>query len=192
MIDWHLTLKIDMMFNVACINTCTTVEGPGRRLAIWFQGCNKQCDGCCNPQFIPLVPKHLLTLSEINQIIYESKEVNDIEGITYLGGEPTLQKGLPQLSRAAADIGLGVILFTGNPLNELNPTYLENVDLVIDGPYIEKQRDLERNLIGSVNQKIICLTERYENCLDWFLDKRIEKVEVNIDDGLAVFSGDVV
>ena len=185
-------MKTDMMFNVACINTCTTVEGPGRRLAIWFQGCNKKCDGCCNPQFIPLVPKHLLTLSEINQIIYKSKEVNDIEGITYLGGEPTLQKGLPQLSRAAADIGLGVILFTGNPINELDPTYLENVDLVIDGPFIEKQRDRERNLVGSVNQKIICLTDRYENCLDWFLEKRIEKVEVNIDDGLAVFSGDVV
>ena len=35
--------------NLASIRMCTESEGPGRRLAIWVQGCKKRCPGCCNP-----------------------------------------------------------------------------------------------------------------------------------------------
>ncbi len=35
--------------NLASIRMCTESEGPGRRLAIWVQGCKKRCTGCCNP-----------------------------------------------------------------------------------------------------------------------------------------------
>ena len=52
-------------FNVASINTCTETEGPYKRLAIWFQGCNIHCKGCCNPDYQPLAAKNILSLEEL-------------------------------------------------------------------------------------------------------------------------------
>ena len=99
-------------FNVASINQCTEVEGPYKRLCIWFQGCNILCKGCCNPEYQPLVPKHILSLSELVEIIAEAKDSFGIEGVTYSGGEPTLQEGLSELTEKNHKLGLGVISFT--------------------------------------------------------------------------------
>ena len=38
---------------VAQMVPATEAEGPGRRFALWFQGCPLRCPGCCNPEFLP-------------------------------------------------------------------------------------------------------------------------------------------
>jgi anaerobic ribonucleoside-triphosphate reductase activating protein len=38
---------------VAQVVPCTEAEGPGRRFALWFQGCPLRCPGCCNPEMLP-------------------------------------------------------------------------------------------------------------------------------------------
>jgi len=43
----------ELTLQVAQIVPCTEAEGPGRRFALWFQGCPLRCPGCCNPEFIP-------------------------------------------------------------------------------------------------------------------------------------------
>ena len=85
-------------FNIATINQNTKAEGPFSRMAIWFQGCNIRCIECCNMDLWNFVPKHILSIEEIVDIAKEAKEKYSIEGITYLGGEPTLQKNLDKLS----------------------------------------------------------------------------------------------
>ncbi|MFA5467217.1 MAG: 4Fe-4S cluster-binding domain-containing protein, partial [Candidatus Izemoplasmatales bacterium] len=120
-----------MKFNVAQINLCTEAEGPYKRLAIWFQGCTIGCPGCCNPELQTMKPAHIISLDELIAIIKESKKENTIEGVTFLGGEPTLQSHLAELALHIHQEGLGVILFTGYEINQLNQSIISSVDLII-------------------------------------------------------------
>lgn len=175
-------------FNVASINYCTEVEGPNKRLTIWFQGCNIHCKGCCNPDYQPLVPKHILLLDNLLQVIKEAKEKFGIEGVTYSGGEPTLQQNLPLLTEGIHGLGLGVISFTGRRYEEVKDVLI-GCDVVLDGAYIEKMRETKRKILGSTNQRIICLTERYSDCVSWFSESSQKSIEVNIAD-FIVANGD--
>ena len=163
---------ITIKFNVAAINRCTETEGPFRRLAIWFQGCDGNCDGCCNPEYRPLAVRNLMTLEELVSIIAEAKRDYGIEGVTYSGGEPALQQGLPFLTEAIRSMGLGVISFTGHIYEDVAER-LSGCDAVIDGEFDRSKPETKRKLIGSENQRVLYLTERYKDCHEWF----------NADDG---------
>ena len=52
--------------------------------------------------------------------IFDSKEKYGIEGVTYSGGEPTLQQNLPVLTKEIHNLGLGVISFTGRKYEEVS------------------------------------------------------------------------
>ena len=43
----------ELRLRVAQIVPFTEAEGPGRRFALWFQGCPLRCPGCCNPEMLP-------------------------------------------------------------------------------------------------------------------------------------------
>ena len=178
-------------FNIACINQCTEAEGPEKRLAIWFQGCDKRCAGCCNPELFDFRPAHIISLDKVLEIITEAREQFGIEGVTYLGGEPVLQQGLPELSKEIRKIGLGVILLTGKNVEELNEDLKSSVDLIIDGGFEIDKQDSVRNLIGSTNQRLFFVTERYLPFKDWFYTYRPKHIEINISNGLFI-SGDKV
>ncbi len=178
------------MFNVANINLCTEVEGPFKRVAIWFQGCNKRCLGCCNKELQKLEPRHLLTIDELYNIIIDSKNRFGIEGVTFLGGEPTLQVELPLLASMLKNNDIGTILFTGNLITDFDSSYINNFDLIVDGEFIIDNIDNDRNMIGSKNQKINLISDRYSKSLDWFNNKREKEIEINFSDNLY-FNGDV-
>ncbi len=178
-------------FNIATINQCTESEGMFKRLAIWFQGCNIQCVECCNPKLFALKQANIVSLDELIEIIKEAKTNYGIEGVTYLGGEPTLQQGLSELSKQLKQLDIGVLLFTGNLYENLPNELIENIDLIIDGQFEKDKIDYERNLIGSKNQRLICISDRYKNSLDWFYKPRPKIREINITDKLMI-TGDVV
>lgn len=178
-------------FNIASINQCTESEGPYKRLAIWFQGCNIKCNGCCNPHLQALEPAHIIEFSNLIDIISKARAMFGIEGVTYLGGEPTLQKGLDELSKKIRDMNLGVILFTGRRIDELETILIKETDLIIDGKFDINLLDNDRNMIGSKNQNTHFITNRYIGIKRWFLEKRIKTVEVNYSDTID-FNGDVI
>lgn len=168
-------------FNVAAINCCTEIEGPYKRLTIWFQGCDIHCKGCCNPDYQAFVVRNLMTLDELVAVISDAKRRYGIEGVTYLGGEPTLQQGLPFLTKAIKEFELGVIAFTGH-LYENVCEQLAGCDMVLDGAFDESKPDTKRKIIGSANQRVLCLTERYANCVDWFVASDAKHLEINVGD----------
>src|SRR6059058_3547475 len=47
------TVFMEAIVSVAHIVPCTEAEGPGKRFALWFQGCPLRCPGCCNPEMLP-------------------------------------------------------------------------------------------------------------------------------------------
>jgi len=178
-------------FNIACINQCTEAEGPGKRLAIWFQGCDKRCAGCCNPQLFDFKPAHILSLNETLEIVINAKERYNIEGVTYLGGEPSLQHGLSELSVEIKKMGIGVILLTGKKAGELAEELKTAVDLIIDGGFEIDKPDNKRNLIGSTNQSLVFITDRYLPFERWFYDYRPKRMEINIG-GELFMTGDKI
>ncbi|MDD3322175.1 MAG: 4Fe-4S single cluster domain-containing protein [Paludibacter sp.] len=188
-----LPLDLSKKLNVAHINMCTEAEGPFKRMAIWFQGCNILCEGCCNPELQPIVIAHIMTVQEIVDIALESQKLYGIEGVTFLGGEPTLQEGLCVLAKIMANNGFGTILFTGRTVEYLDKEMVESVDLIVDGKFDEQQIDNTRNLIGSKNQRIHLITDRYNKYEDWFHKVREKRVEINISQSTELFiSGDIM
>jgi anaerobic ribonucleoside-triphosphate reductase activating protein len=92
-----------------------------------------------------------------------------LEGITLLGGEPFAHAGAARrIAKGARQLELSVMVFSGYRLEELkeHPSQdvldlLAETDLLIDGRYEQDLPDHERRWIGSTNQKIHCLSDRY-------------------------------
>lgn len=129
--------------------------------------------------------RNLMTLDELISVIKDAKDKHGIEGVTYSGGEPTLQQSLPKLTKAIHELDLGVISFTGH-LYEQVKEQLNGCDMVLDGAFVETAIETERKILGSTNQRVFCLTDRYRNCVDWFLASDTKSVEINV--GSTIFA----
>jgi anaerobic ribonucleoside-triphosphate reductase activating protein len=173
----------------------TEVEGPGKRFAVWLQGCSILCPGYCNPQILDFVPRRIIDSHNLLRDIEISHASHGIEGVTFLGGEPMLQaRGLSEVARGCRERALSVMVFTGFRLEHLqnNPMVgvselLEATDLLVDGPYVESRPDTTRNWIGSLNQRFHYLTNRYSKSIE--TDKRYSRgmeIRVATDGAMSV------
>jgi anaerobic ribonucleoside-triphosphate reductase activating protein len=158
------------MLRVATIVDDTCAEGPGRRWALWVQGCSIRCAACCNPEMFdgrrgqPAAPGELCAR-------ISAARARGVEGVTFLGGEPFEQAaGLAELARHARALGMTVMVFSGYTLGELRargdaPELLALTDLLVDGPYDrtrpEPSPPVGRRWIGSANQVMHHLTAAY-------------------------------
>lgn len=140
-------------------------NGPGQRLAIWFQGCSLGCPGCFNPATHPLGGERVDAADLIDRALAQG---DAIEGVTISGGEPFEQPdGLLALARGLRQRApqLSILVFSGFTRQELErrplgPAILAAIDVLVDGRFVER-RVLGRGLRGSDNQRIHLLTGRY-------------------------------
>ncbi len=146
-------------FNVAHIEPLSHIYGPGKRYVVWFQGCALACEGCWNREMWSFKPKHQI---ERNQLLTQILAAEDIEGVTFLGGEPLHQaENLWWLIKSLrARSNLTIFLFTGYEEAELKQLNYEDsvhelCDMVATGRYDQSQRNTQQQWIGSDNQKII-------------------------------------
>jgi anaerobic ribonucleoside-triphosphate reductase activating protein len=108
-------------------------------------------------------------LMETDDIFDMITHTSDIEGVTFLGGEPFEQaKAVSILAGMIQSLGLSVTVFTGYTYDELiikNDLDINNLisatDLLIDGRFMEEKFDLSRPWVGSSNQRYHFLTKRY-------------------------------
>src|SRR3954471_11949533 len=101
----------DVVLRVAQVVSCTEAEGPGRRFALWFQGCPLRCPGCCNPEMLPFAGGQTLALSAVLEQIKAAAAEQGVEGITLLGGEPLAHAtAAAALARAVHLLGLTVMV----------------------------------------------------------------------------------
>lgn len=175
----------NIKFNVAYIKLSTKTEGPFNRCCIWFQGCNINCKGCCNRDLQELVPKHIVSLEKLVEIVQEAQRDFDIEGITLSGGEPSLQQGLLRFNNKIRQLGLGIIMFSGKSADCLDKELVDSVDLLIDGPFVEEQIDENRLLLGSKNKNLIFVSDRYKSEEKYFYTN-ISRNEVVVDDAIFI------
>lgn len=140
-----------------------TALGPGMRIALWVAGCNRHCKGCANPELWNRYKHQFIDAKKAASCILSLKE-KQIDGITITGGEP-----FDQTEELAEMISCfpkkpEILVFTGYRYEELiekpeAQKFLELVDVLIDGEYIDEKNDNEAVLRGSVNQRIHYLNE---------------------------------
>ena len=174
--------------NLASLRLCTESEGPGKRTALWVQGCLRRCPGCCNPKMQEIRKNRIVDADDVIALISGANTKYQTEGITLLGGEPILQaEGMAYIVEWCRNHELSVILFTGylyQELLEMDNSFvkilLENTDILVDGPFQQELYDTERDWIGSSNQRAYFLSDFYQSGIEFVSHER--SMEINITD----------
>jgi anaerobic ribonucleoside-triphosphate reductase activating protein len=169
------------------------VNGPGSRAVIWVQGCPRECPGCFNPESWPFEINQLIAVDTLVEKIL-SKPRNT--GVTFSGGEPFWQApALASLARKVKAAGLNVMSFTGFTLKQLqsesappdSQTLLEQLDILIDGPFVESLAINSPNSpVSSSNQRVRVLNPAFADHITWASDQ----IEIHIlKDGSRIVTG---
>lgn len=134
------------------------VDGPGFRTSIYCAGCRHQCPGCHNPQSWDFQGGYAMTTEEVMRVI----EADPYANVTFTGGDPMFQpEGFAELAHAIHEkTSKDIWCYTGFTFEVLlnNPrqrALLEQIDVLVDGPFIKAQRDETLVFRGSRNQRII-------------------------------------
>lgn len=135
------------------------VDGPGLRYTIFAQGCEHNCSGCHNPHTHDIMGGKMY---EIDDILSEINDNPLLDGVTFSGGEPFLQPAeFLEIARQIPD-NLNIYCFTGYLFEDLLKRrdivvqqLISEIDVLVDGPFIESERSIELRFKGSRNQRLI-------------------------------------
>ena len=152
--------------NYSQIRTMDISNGEGIRTSIFVSGCNRHCKGCFNKEAWDFNSGKNFN-SEKYFKIYDLLKKPYCAGLSILGGEPFDQKDnylLIELCKAAHTIGKDVWIWSGYTFEELKTDdkkleLLQECDVLVDGPFIDEQKDLSLKWRGSTNQRIINIKE---------------------------------
>lgn len=162
------------------IEPCDVLNGEGFRTVIWVSGCSMGCKGCFNPSTHNPYYGQEYT-QETENYLLECLSKDYIDGITITGGNPLEDYNLDTILNLINEIRLlmpekTIWIYTGFKFGEIfrgSPSYLstkvynnvkrrriiEQCDVMIDGKYIDLQRNLSLKWRGSENQRVINVKE---------------------------------
>ena len=141
------------------------VNGQGVCVSFFAQGCPHHCDGCFNPETWDFDGGQPYS-EEVKWEIIKLISANGIQrNFSVLGGEPLAPCNLNMVSSLINAVRhayphIKIFLWTGYTKEELDikderiQLILDNIDVLIDGPFIEAQKNLDLKLRGSDNQRI--------------------------------------
>ena len=155
-------------------------NGDGLRVVLWLSGCSHHCYNCQNPQ--TWNPYSGIPFDEsAKQEIFNELSKDYISGITFSGGDPLYENNLDEVLKLVKEIRISfpdktIWLYTGYDFDLLNSKYNEykytpfaanadewltrweiisNVNVLVDGEYIDEQKDITLKWRGSKNQRVI-------------------------------------
>ena len=153
------------MANYGKIKYCDIANGTGVRTSVFLSGCTHRCKNCFNPETWSFDYGQELTASVITKII-DSATPDYIDGITLLGGDPLCGYDNQVASHALCHMFKSkhptktVWLYTGYLYEQVKDLpVLEHVDVLVDGPFIDEQKNLMLKFRGSENQRLIDVQE---------------------------------
>lgn len=165
--------------NYSNIDFMSIVDGEGCRVSLFVSGCRNHCKGCFNTETWDFNYGKPFTQVETNEII-EAMKKPYIAGLTILGGEPFEEENQQAIWQLLIDLyASGVMMenkniwmFTGyvydkdllpgqrKNIPHITDTILMQIDTLVDGPFIQEQRDLNLKFRGSSNQRILTRYDR--------------------------------
>ena len=157
--------------NYSQLIACDTANGEGIRTSLFESGCTNHCTGCFNQEAQDFNYGELYT-QDTENILLDCIKQPYISGLSILGGDPLCQDDmglitLNFLAHKVHSLGKTVWLWTGFKWEDFNFTnnfslqslLLSACDVVVDGPFIEAEKDLTLAFRGSRNQRIIDVRE---------------------------------
>ncbi len=146
------------MINVLRVLHDTTVDGPGFRTSIYCAGCRHQCPGCHNPQSWAFgTGKDRSTDDLLEEIL-----ADPFADVTFTGGDPLFQaEGFAELAaRIKKESDKTIWCYTGFRYedllhNDMAQRLLQYIDVLVDGPFVQRLRDEGLLFRGSSNQRLI-------------------------------------
>jgi anaerobic ribonucleoside-triphosphate reductase activating protein len=162
--------------NYSKIDPMSIVDGEGCRVTLFVSGCRNQCKGCFNPETWNFDYGQTFDAIALNEIIEACKKPY-ISGLTILGGEPFEVENQPAIADLIREFKAvlpekNIWVFTGyiyeknlrmgqsQYLVGITDYILENTDILVDGPFILEQRDLNLKFCGSRNQRLLSKDDR--------------------------------
>ena len=183
----------DLIRLAADLQSDSIVDGPGLRTVIWTQGCGHCCPGCQNPQTWDFNGGGLVPVDMVLEAI---DELEAQSGITFSGGDPMFQpEACLRIAEHCKEKGYNIWVYTGFTFEELlkmakiRPVYLkflEKIDVLVDGRFIEEEKDLNVLFRGSRNQRLIDMPKTLETGKVVLFDEDSYN-EVNIYKKVPVF-----
>ena len=136
------------------------VDGPGLRCALFCQGCPHGCPGCHNPETHPFSGGVPWSPSAVLEQIHRHPLCR---GVTFSGGEPFCQAGaLLPLAKTLRAEGYELAAYTGYTYEQLTrhgtaeqKELLSLLHTLVDGPFLQEQKNLTLRFRGSQNQRIL-------------------------------------
>ena len=136
------------------------LNGDGLRVVLWVSGCSHCCKDCQNP--ITWDPQSGLVFDEAaKEELFEQLGKSYISGITFSGGDPLYFQNVPEVTALAKEIkekypAKTIWLYTGYLWEELQgKEILRYLDVLVDGRFVEEEKDISLAFKGSANQRII-------------------------------------
>ena len=165
--------------NYGNIKNCDIADGDGVRVSLFVSGCRNHCKGCFQPETWDFNYGKPYTKETEDRII-ELMKPEYIDGITLLGGDPFENENQEELvhllERVKKEFGdtKDIWCYTGYVYEDIiadnfvrNTPYtaklLNLIDILVDGPFIEEEKDLTLRFRGSRNQRILNLKELFRN-----------------------------
>ena len=133
------------------------VDGPGFRTSIYCAGCGHQCPGCHNPQSWAFDGGREMTTQQLMKIITADPFAN----VTFSGGDPMYQAaGFAELAHVIHEqTNKDIWCFTGFTFESLiqddQRELLQQIDVLVDGPFVERLKNPDLLFRGSSNQRLI-------------------------------------
>ncbi len=153
----------------ADLQSDSIVDGPGLRAVLWTQGCGHHCPGCQNPQTWDFNGGGLIPISVVKEAI---DELENQDGFTISGGDPMFQpEACNEIAKYVKEKGLNLWVYTGFTFEDLmklsktKPIYrefIERIDVLVDGRFIESKKNLSLLFRGSSNQRLIDIPKTLE------------------------------
>lgn len=162
--------------NYSKIDLMSIVDGEGCRVTLFVSGCRNKCRGCFNPETWNFDYGQTFDMIAVNEIIEACKKPY-ISGLTILGGEPFEVENQPAIADLIRKFKAvlpekNIWMFTGyiyeknlrmgqsQYLEGITDYILENTDILVDGPFILEERDLNLKFCGSRNQRLLSKDDR--------------------------------
>lgn len=157
------------------IEKTSVANGTGIRVVLWVSGCSLHCKGCHNPETWSLNSGKPFD-EEAKKELFEALDKPYIQGITFSGGHPLEQRNLITILFLAKEIKekfpqKDIWLYTGYTWEDIFKMgnrqmrkILYWVDVLVDGKYIEEEKDITLKWRGSRNQRVIDVKKSLEEC----------------------------
>lgn len=161
--------------NYAEIKFPDIANGPGARVSLFVSGCPHHCKGCFNQETWDYNYGFVFTES-VEKRVLDLLAMPYIRGLSLLGGEPfdpQNERRLARFVRRARDIfpDKDVWCWTGFLFEDLTFCELiQEVDILVDGPFIESEKSIGLQYRGSRNQRVIRVRESLAKGSPVFLD----------------------